>query len=356
MAQTESAPGRSIPSIADHSDNDIDVELEGGTDQKRPSLQKQLSLHAFVAPTRKDVYGLICKSLTCAGDCGSRGPCVALAKYVSCIFVVPFLFAASALGCIDERWNGWMPTQKNLVDEWLAMNERLKQAYPAAVWYLWFLFFGQDVFWDVVYTTVDLGNAETQSELRSHGVSPGALIAASWLSIFVSCGVLLARLVKLRPLMREIDWTYETGKAMNDKKTAEAALWWDRRLGLSTTFGEDFLQATITLITAFCIGKLTPTMLFSLLTSVGASASVCYDAMYKNLWNPQVGALCEFFEAAGGTLHWTLKDNWKSHKSLDEWHGVTCDEEGNVIGLDLSDNGLAGEHAKHFSRVTRNCL
>ena len=62
-----------------------------------------------------------------------------------------------------------MPTQKNLVDEWLAMNERLKQAYPAAVWYLWFLFFGQDAFWDVAYTTVDLDNAETQSELRSHG-------------------------------------------------------------------------------------------------------------------------------------------------------------------------------------------
>ena len=27
---------------------------KAGTDQKRPSLQKQLSLHAFVAPTRKE--------------------------------------------------------------------------------------------------------------------------------------------------------------------------------------------------------------------------------------------------------------------------------------------------------------
>ena len=129
MAQTESAFGRSISSIPDHSDNYIEVELGGSTDQKRPSLQKQLSLHAFVAPTRKDFCGLICKSLTCAGDRGSRGPCVALAKYVSCIFIVPFLFTASALGCIDERWNWWMPTQKNLVDEWLAMNERAKQPF-----------------------------------------------------------------------------------------------------------------------------------------------------------------------------------------------------------------------------------
>ena len=83
--------------------------------------------------------------------------CCSLFRWLSLLcFIVPFLFAASALGCIDERWNGWMPTQKNLVDEWLAMNERLKQAYPAAVWYLWFLFFVQDAFWDVAYTTVDL--------------------------------------------------------------------------------------------------------------------------------------------------------------------------------------------------------
>ena len=41
--------------------------------------------------------------------------------------------------------------------------------------------------------------------------------------------------------MREIDWTYETGKAMNDKKTAEAALWWDRRLGLLHDVRRGFL-------------------------------------------------------------------------------------------------------------------
>ena len=39
---------------------------------------------------------------------------------------------------------------------------------------------------------------------------------------------------------------------------------------------------------------------------------------------------------------WKRKDGWKSSEPLGQWHGVTTNAEGRVIGLDLHDNDLSG--------------
>jgi hypothetical protein len=55
----------------------------------------------------------------------------------------------------------------------------------------------------------------------------------------------------------------------------------------------------------------------------------------------------------GGEGRWRHADNWVDHQNLEEgsqsqpqpvssFFGVTVDESGAVVGLDLADNGLAG--------------
>ncbi|CAN0345150.1 unnamed protein product, partial [Laminaria digitata] len=39
---------------------------------------------------------------------------------------------------------------------------------------------------------------------------------------------------------------------------------------------------------------------------------------------------------------WKVKDGWKSSQPMAEWHGVTTNAEGRVIGLNLEKNYLAG--------------
>ncbi|CAN0478743.1 unnamed protein product, partial [Laminaria digitata] len=39
---------------------------------------------------------------------------------------------------------------------------------------------------------------------------------------------------------------------------------------------------------------------------------------------------------------WKVKGGWKSSLSMAEWHGVTTNAEGRVIGLNLKENYLAG--------------
>ncbi|CAN0459403.1 unnamed protein product, partial [Laminaria digitata] len=39
---------------------------------------------------------------------------------------------------------------------------------------------------------------------------------------------------------------------------------------------------------------------------------------------------------------WKVKDGWKSSQPMADWHGVTTNVEGRVIGLNLENNYLAG--------------
>ena len=49
-----------------------------------------------------------------------------------------------------------------------------------------------------------------------------------------------------------------------------------------------------------------------------------------------------FYEATRGDA-WDRSENWNSQEPLDEWFGVDTDEDGEVVSLRLSDNGLSGK-------------
>ena len=51
--------------------------------------------------------------------------------------------------------------------------------------------------------------------------------------------------------------------------------------------------------------------------------------------------LLELYDRMGGT-GWTNSENWATDAPLDSWHGVTTDDKGNVVGLNLRGNGLTG--------------
>ena len=53
-------------------------------------------------------------------------------------------------------------------------------------------------------------------------------------------------------------------------------------------------------------------------------------------------ALVAIFNAIGGE-NWTNNTNWLNDEPLRDWYGVIADATNRVVGLNLSDNGLAGE-------------
>ena len=62
-------------------------------------------------------------------------------------------------------------------------------------------------------------------------------------------------------------------------------------------------------------------------------------------------ALVALYKATAGP-NWTNNTNWLSDKPLDEWHGVTTDDNGRVIELHLSANRLNGEIPAALSSLT----
>lgn len=63
--------------------------------------------------------------------------------------------------------------------------------------------------------------------------------------------------------------------------------------------------------------------------------------------------LVEFFGDTGGHhKSWRSTDNWLvGDPCWDHWYGVTCDEHGHVLALEMSDNGLKGTLPKNFGRL-----
>ncbi len=66
-------------------------------------------------------------------------------------------------------------------------------------------------------------------------------------------------------------------------------------------------------------------------------------------WQSPVGfkevqrrTLAAFYAATGGD-NWTNNEGWLSDMPLDQWHGVTTDEQGNIIQLRLTGNNLSGQ-------------
>ena len=61
-------------------------------------------------------------------------------------------------------------------------------------------------------------------------------------------------------------------------------------------------------------------------------------------------ALESLYNATNGPS-WENSENWLTNAPLDEWHGVTVDCDGSVIGLDLSANGLTGQIPGELSGI-----
>ena len=62
------------------------------------------------------------------------------------------------------------------------------------------------------------------------------------------------------------------------------------------------------------------------------------------------GILTVLYHATGGP-DWEVDTNWQSSLPLDQWYGVTTDEQGRVTALDLSDNDLVGEVPSELARL-----
>ena len=70
-----------------------------------------------------------------------------------------------------------------------------------------------------------------------------------------------------------------------------------------------------------------------------------------DLINPDRAALVALYEATNGD-EWTNNTNWLSDRPLDEWYGVTTDDDGRVTRLQLSDNRLSGTLPASLGNLT----
>ncbi|CAN0290456.1 unnamed protein product, partial [Hapterophycus canaliculatus] len=53
---------------------------------------------------------------------------------------------------------------------------------------------------------------------------------------------------------------------------------------------------------------------------------------------------------------WVNKKGWGTSLALDKWHGVTVDEAGRVLKLDLCENNLTGSIPKALGALTATIL
>ena len=64
--------------------------------------------------------------------------------------------------------------------------------------------------------------------------------------------------------------------------------------------------------------------------------------------------LVALYQATEG-VNWLKSDNWLTDAPIDTWHGVTTDDSGRVIGLDLSENGLRGTIPSELGKLLPTC-
>ena len=62
-------------------------------------------------------------------------------------------------------------------------------------------------------------------------------------------------------------------------------------------------------------------------------------------------ALASLYNATGGA-NWKNNDKWLSEAPMGEWHGVTTDSDGRVIGIDLNNNQLTGAIPLELGNLT----
>lgn len=65
------------------------------------------------------------------------------------------------------------------------------------------------------------------------------------------------------------------------------------------------------------------------------------DGQAVRCGDPTVAALTSLYNATDGT-NWSNSENWLSQQPPGDWYGVSTDNTGQVVGLDLADNNLNG--------------
>eukprot|EP00949_MAST-11_sp_MAST-11-sp1_P001324 g1324.t1 len=83
------------------------------------------------------------------------------------------------------------------------------------------------------------------------------------------------------------------------------------------------------------------------------------DGAYRPCFHTEKAALVDIWRSTSG-VHWIRSWDLRSDPCIDGWSGVTCDEEGHVIELDLNGNRLLGylprslNHLKYLQRLDVN--
>ncbi len=109
------------------------------------------------------------------------------------------------------------------------------------------------------------------------------------------------------------------------------------------------VQATGAVVTLTGAGEGTATVRVAATDPGGLSVSQSFSATVARPADPDPQGSVESDRAALEALYdatdgpnWTNSTNWKTSAPLGEWHGVTTDADGRVMGLNLDHNGLAG--------------
>ena len=88
------------------------------------------------------------------------------------------------------------------------------------------------------------------------------------------------------------------------------------------------------LVTTAALGSAT-------ITAASGGAAGASDVTVLGRPHPDVEALEALYEATDGQS-WTNNGNWLTDAPLGDWHGVTTNDDGRVVELNLGNNGLSG--------------
>ena len=82
--------------------------------------------------------------------------------------------------------------------------------------------------------------------------------------------------------------------------------------------------------------------------TITATAGSAQGAAQVTVHNPDRAALEAFYEDTSGDFYWEIDTNWLSDRPLGTWYGVTTDEDGRVVEINLPSNGVWGPIPREF--------
>ena len=108
------------------------------------------------------------------------------------------------------------------------------------------------------------------------------------------------------------------------------------------------VAGTVTVLSAQAIGEAEVTV--TARDPDGAEAQATFGVVVVE--NPDRAALVAIYGATDGP-NWFSRDNWLSDTPLGNWYGISTDDAGRVVGLNLSNNGLNGEIPPELWNLTQ---